>query len=166
MSDPRLPRLLAALAALLFAASLVGLASLPTGYSSVRATVPEGRRIAAQAPVDRVQVMVLSTSSRLELLVVYRGDKGWQRIRLDPIPAGTVAAWVATRGSDDVPALSVVFGRAQGTRVAVRWKDGRTNEVAPERDGTYLVARAGRVRSAHVGVLGDDGAVITEVDGP
>lgn len=166
MNDPRLPRVLGAATALLLVVSLVGLASLPTGYATVRATVPDGRRVAAQAPVDGAQVMVLSTSSRLELLVVYRGEKGWQRVRLDPVPAATVAAWAATSGSEDVPALSVVFGRAVGGRVEVRWADGRVVEVAPERDGTYLMARAGRVRSAHVGVLGEDGAVITAVDGP
>jgi hypothetical protein len=65
-----------------------------------------------------------------------------------------------------VPPLSAVYGRAEGTRVRVRWQDGRSTEAATESDGTYLIARSGRVRSAHVTILGDDGAIVTEVDGP
>ena len=166
MNDPRLPRGLAAVAALLLIVALVGLASLPTGYPSAAAAVPDGQRVAARAPVGEARLMVLSTSRRLSLLVAYRGDKGWQRVVVDPVPAATVAAWAATRGSEDVPALSAVFGRAPGVKVRVRWADGTVAEVTPAGDGTYLATRPGRVRSASVDVLGEDGAVLTEVNGP
>lgn len=166
MSDPRLPRVLAGAVALLLVGALVGLASLPTGYATAAATVPDGRRLAASAAVGPARVLVTSTSSELGLVVAYRADKGWQRVVVDPVPATNVATWAATRGSDDVPALSAVFGRASGVLVRVRWADGKTGEVIPEADGTYLVARRGRVRSFNVAVLGTDGAVVTEVDGP
>ena len=166
LDHPRTPRLVLAAAGVLLAAALIGLASLPTGAATPQGTVPEGSRLAASSRVGDARVMVLSARGRLNLLVAYRGEKGWHGVEVDPTPPGTVAAWAATRGGGEVPALSAVFGRATGTRVRVRWRDGQSVEVTPEPDGTYLVARRGLVRSAQVLVLGDDGAVLVEVPGP
>ena len=166
LDDRRSSRLLAASTSLLLVLSLVGLASLPTGASTATGVVPDGHRVAASAGVGEVRVMVLSASGRLGLLVAYEGEKGWHAVEVDPAPLGAVAAWAATRGAGEVPALSAVYGRAEGARVRVQWADGQLAEVSTATDGTYLVARPGRVRSAQVTVLGGDGAVIVEVEGP
>jgi hypothetical protein len=166
LDHPRTPRGVLIAAGVLLVAGLVGLASVPTGAETVQGTVPEGRRVAASARVADVRVMVLSSGSRLNVLVAYHGEKGWHGVAVDPAPAGAVAAWAATRGGGDVPALSAVYGRATGAKVTVRWVDGRTASTTPASDGTYLVARTGMVRAARVTVLGVDGAVLTAVDGP
>jgi len=166
LDDGRSSRALAALTGLLLVLSLVGLASLPTGAATANAVVPDGRRVAAASDVLDVRVMVLSSSGRLGLLVAYQGEKGWHAVEVDPAPRGAVAAWAATRGAGEVPALSAVYGRADGARVRVQWADGQMAEVTTATDGTYLVARPGRVRSSQVTVLGGDGAVILEVEGP
>ena len=166
LEHPRVPRLLQVSAGVLLVAALIGLASLPTGAASAAATVPDGRRLAASAAVADVRVMVVSAAGRLNLVVAYKGEKGWHGVDVDPAPRGAVAAWAATRGAGEVPALSAVYGRADGPRVRVQWADGRTADAVTASDGTYLVARAGRVRSQQVTVVGDDGAVIIEVRGP
>jgi hypothetical protein len=166
LDHPRTPRLLLVATAVLLVAALVGLASVPTGADTPQGTVPDGRRIAASTSVGDVRVMVLSTRSRLSLLVAYRGEKGWHGVAVDPAPSGALAAWAATRGGGDVPALSAVYGRATGAEIRVRWADGRTAVARTASDGTYLLARPGMVRSSQVTVLGDDGAVLSEVAGP
>jgi hypothetical protein len=166
LDHPRTPRGVLAAAAGLLVVALIGLASLPTGASTATGTVPDGSRLASSTRVEDVRVMVLSNGGRLNLLVAYEGDKGWHGVEVEPAPRGAVAAWAATRGAGDVPALSAVYGRADGARVRVRWADGRTDDATTESDGTYLIARTGRVRSDHVTVLGEDGAAVTEVDGP
>ena len=166
LDHPRTPQAVLAAATLLLAAALVGLAGLPTGADTPQGTVPEGSRVAASTRLGDVRVMVLSARSRLNMLVAYHGEKGWHGVEVDPAPPGTVAAWAATRGGGEVPSLSAVYGRATGTRVRVRWRDGQTVEATPASDGTYLVARRGLVRSAQVLVLGDDGSVLVEVPGP
>jgi hypothetical protein len=166
LDHPRTPRAVLAAAGLVLVVALVGLASLPTGADTPQGTVPEGSRVASSARVGDVRVMVLSSRARLNMLVAYHGEKGWHGVEVDPAPPGTVAAWAATRGGGEVPSLSAVYGRATGTRVRVRWRDGETVETTPQPDGTYLVARPGLVRSAQVLVLGDDGSVLVEVPGP
>jgi hypothetical protein len=166
IDHPRLPRALAFGAGLVLVAALVGLASVPTGADTPQGTVPDGRRVAASTRVGDVRVMVLSTTARLNLLVAYKGEKGWHGVAVDPAPPGALAAWAATRGGGEVPALSAVYGRASGAEVRVRWADGRTAVARTASDGTYLAARPGLVRSKHVTVVGDDGAVLGEVDGP
>jgi hypothetical protein len=166
LEHPHTPRAVLAAAALLLAVALVGLASVPTGADTPQGTVPDGRRVAAQTRVGDVWVMVLSGRSRLNLLVAYRGEKGWHGVAVDPAPAGAVAAWAATRGGGDVPALSAVYGRATGAEIRVRWADGWTAVTETASDGTYLSARPGMVRSSDVTVVGDDGAVLNEVKGP
>ena len=166
LDHPRTPNLVLVAAALLLALALVGLASVPTGADTPQGTVPDGRRVAATARVGEVRVMVLSGRSRINLLVAYRGEKGWHGVAVDPAPPGAVAAWAATRGGGDVPALSAVYGRATGAKVRVRWADGETRVTTTALDGTYLAARSGMVRSSSVTVLGDDGAVLNEVKGP
>jgi hypothetical protein len=166
LDHPRTPRAVLIAAGVLLVVALIGLASLPTGAATANGTVPDGRRVAAAATVSDVRVMLLSSSRRLGLLVAYEGEKGWHGVEVDPAPRGAVAAWAATTGAGDVPALSAVYGQADGVKVRVRWSDGRTNEVTTESDGTYLIVRPGRVRSDHVTILGEDGAVVTEVEGP
>jgi hypothetical protein len=166
IDHPRLPQAVAGVAGLLLVAALVGLASVPTGADTPQGTVPDGRRVAASTSVGDVEVMVLSTTARLNLLVAYHGEKGWHGIAVDPAPPGAVAAWAATRGGGEVPALSAVYGRATGAEVRVRWADGQTAVAGTASDGTYLAARPGLVRSSRVTVLGDDGAVLSEVKGP
>jgi hypothetical protein len=150
----------------LLAAALIALASLPTGAGSATATVPDGRRVAASTPVGGVRVMVVSRGERLSLHIAYRGEKGWHGVQVDPAPSGSAAVWSATKGSDDVPALSAVYGRATGRRVRVQWADGQSATVDAATDGAYLAVRSGRVSSRKVEVLGDDGAVLSSVDGP
>ena len=166
VDHPHTPRLVLVAVALLLTAALIGLASVPTGAQTAEATVPDGRRVAASTTVAGVRVMTLSSGSRLALLVAYRGEKGWHGVDVDPAPAGAVVAWASTRGGGEIPALSAVYGRATGTRVRVRWADGRAVEVVPKSDGTYVVARTGVVRSAAVTVLGEDGSTLSEVQGP
>jgi hypothetical protein len=166
LNSPRTPRAVLGAALVVLVAGLVGLAGLPTGAVSAAATVPDGERIAASTEVADIRVMVLSTGGRLNLLVAYHGEKGWHGVEVDPAPVGAVAAWAATAGSNQVPALSAVYGRVQGSRVRIRWADGRTADATTAADGTYLVARPGRVRSAHVSVLGEDGAAVADMDGP
>lgn len=166
LEHPRTPRIVQLAAAVLLAAALVGLASVPTGADTPQGTVPDGRRVAASTRVGNVRVMVLSTRARLNILVAYRGEKGWHGVAVDPAPPGALAAWAATRGGGDVPALSAVYGRATGAEVRVEWADGRTATTKTASDGTYLVARPGLVRSAQVTIVGDDGAVLSQVKGP
>jgi hypothetical protein len=166
LDHPRTPRLVLAAAATLLVAALIGLASVPTGADTPQGTVPDGRRVAASTRVGDVRVMVLSGRSRLNLLVAYRGEKGWHGVAVDPAPSGALAAWAATRGGGDVPALSAVYGRATGAEVRVTWADGHTAVTKTASDGTYLIARPGLVRSSQVTVVGDDGAVLSEVKGP
>ena len=166
LAHPRAPRVLLGAVVLLLLAALVGLASLPAGADSAAGVVPPGRRVAASAPVAGARVLLLSDAGRLNVLVAYKGDKGWHGIGVDPAPRGSLAAWTATRGGQGVPALSAVYGRADGGHVRVKWADGRVAETTTASDGTYLLARPGHVRSSSVSVLGDDGAVLTEVEGP
>src|SRR4051794_39135575 len=105
MHDRRIPRALAGATGVVLVVALIGLASVPTGADTAQATVPQGRRMAVAAPVGPVRVMVLSSGPRLNLMVAYRGEKGWHSVSVDPAPPGAVAAWAATRGGGDVPAL-------------------------------------------------------------
>jgi hypothetical protein len=163
----RAVRPLAVAIALLIGAGLVAVASLPTGSASPEAAIDPGGRVAASVRVDDARVLLVSRSGRLEVVVAYKGQKGWLAAPLDPAPAGTVAAWTGTSGTGDerVPALAAVFGRTDGSRVRVRWSDGRTTSVETAVDGTYLAARPGRIGSARVDVLDGRRTVLT-VEGP
>ena len=79
------------------------------------------------------------------------------------MPGRTTAAWTATTGNDEVPALSAVYGRALGARITVHWADGVVGSARPARDGAYVVAREGRVEVDAVRVVDESGIVTAEV---
>jgi hypothetical protein len=162
---PRRVRLLGLAAAAVAVAAVVGLVLLPTGASSATAVVPEGEKVETTAVVRGAQVMLLSRSRTLHLLVAYEGDGGWKGVAVQPPPRDSAAAWAATRGGTGVPALSAVYGRATAARVSVKWADGTVNEVPVVR-GTWLVARTGHVRSSSVTILAADGTVTSTIEGP
>ena len=146
--------------------ALVWLASVPTGADSAAATVGQGSRLAATAPVGDVEVLLVARSGALSVHVAYPGPKGWLSVRLPAAPSTAVAAWAATEGTGPIPALSVVYGRAAGTTAVVRWADGEETTVQAASDGVYVAARDTRVASEHVRILDATGATILEVDGP
>ncbi|MEY2569640.1 MAG: hypothetical protein QOE35_4169 [Actinomycetota bacterium] len=102
----------------------------------------------------------------MQILVAYHRDEGWHGVEVPAPPARSAAAWAATRGGAGVPALSVVYGRADGARVKVEWIDGQLTETTVGADHAYLLARRGHVRSKSVSALGADGAVLSTVKGP
>lgn len=153
----------AAVLVLTVTVALVGIADFPTGERSPQGLVPSGARLAARAAVDDVHVLLTVEAGALVAIVAYEGEKGWLGVDLEPVPAGTAAAWAATTGRGPVPALSTVYGRAPGAAVRVAWADGRASRVETERDGSYVVARAGRLVVEKVVVLGDGGETVLEV---
>jgi hypothetical protein len=164
---PRSPRLLLGLAAgALFVASLIGLTTLPTGADSAADVVPPGSRTTASVPVEDARVLLVERGGRAHIVVAYRRDEGWHAVNVPPPPAGSAAAWAATRGGSGVPALSAVYGKTDGAKVKVEWADGKTADATVGSDHTYLVVRPGHVRSKSVSVLGADGALLSTVEGP
>lgn len=153
---------LAAVVVLLLVVALVAFAGFPTGERSPAALVSDGARLATRADVADVEVLVTVKAGELVAVVAYEGEKGWLGIDLEPVPAGTAAAWAATDGDGPVPALSMVYGRATGDRVSVAWADGRSSAVTPERDGSYVAAREGR-QSVEKVIVFDGEQVVLEV---
>jgi hypothetical protein len=154
-------------AAALVVASVVGLVALPTGAASADDVVPEGARVVARAPVGGARVMVVAQGARRRLLVAYQRDDKWHKVEVAPPPARSAAAWAATRGGRGVPALSAVYGRTEADLVRVEWADGRdVADVKARPDGTFLVTRAGHVRSKSVTMLASDGTVLSTIEGP
>lgn len=152
--------------ALLLAVALVAVAGFPTGDATPAAVAPPGARVAVDEPVagvTGVHVLLTVEAGELTAIVAYDTDKGWLGVDLEPVPAGTVAAWAATRGEGPVPSLSAVYGRAPGTLVEIEWADDETTRVMTERDGAYVAARQGRVAVNRVVVLDDGGGVVMEV---
>jgi hypothetical protein len=162
---PRRARVLGMAAAAIVVAALVGLIVLPTGASSATAVVPADERVAATATVRGARVMVLSRRGHFHLFVAYERDGGWHGVEVEAPPADSAVAWAATRGGSGVPALSAVYGRATASRVQVQWADGSTTDGAVS-NGTWLVTRAGHVRSKSVTVLAADGTVVSTIAGP
>lgn len=146
--------------------SLVWLASLPTGAGSPAGTVAAGSRLAVSAKLTGTEVLVVSTRGALSIQVAYAGPKGWLAAPLRAAPSNAVAAWAGTRGGGTIPAMSVVYGRAPGTAVAVTWADGRRTNVRTTSDGVYVAVRDQFVASAHVRVLDRVGQTLLELDGP
>jgi len=131
--------------ALLLVVALVAVAGFPTGASSPERLVPAGARLAAEAQVDGARVLMTVEGGELAAIVAYKADKGWLGVDLEAVPADTVAAWAATDGGDAVSALSAVYGRVAGVQVQVRWDDGTISFAETARDGSYVVARRGRL---------------------
>jgi hypothetical protein len=157
---------LAVAIAVVLGAALVGLASLPTGASRADAVVASDGRVAGETRVGDVKVLLVSKGGRLGVVVAYRDDKGWFGVPVEDAPRDATIAWAATPGGGRVPALSTVYGRVAGASVDVRWADGRVSHAATATDGTFVVARRGRVRSSSVVVRATAGAVVSEVHGP
>ncbi len=154
----------AALSALFVA--LVLLASFPTGSDSAARTVPGGARLAASANAADVEVLVISTHGDLAVQVAYRGPKGWLSTSLPAAPTDTIASWTGTKGTGPIPALSVVYGRAPGTKVTVEWADGERTTVTTKSDGVFVAVRDSYLRSRSVSVFDDAGATVLEIEGP
>ena len=164
---PPVRRLLGLCVAVLLVVALVGIASLPTGSRTLAGLVPPGGRLAATAAVGGERVLLVSRDGGLEVLVAYRGQKGWLGVTLEPVAGSALAAWTGTEGADDrVGALAAVYGRADGASVKVEWEDGTSTQVEAAIDGTYLAARRGAVASAKVDVLDPSGVVTTTIEGP
>jgi hypothetical protein len=159
-------RALAVAIAVVLGAALVGLASLPTGASRADAVVASDTRVAGRAPVGDATVLLVSKGGRLGVVVAYRDDKGWFGVPVEDAPRDATIAWAATPGGGRVPALSSVYGRVGGASVDIRWADGRVSQTTTATDGTFVVARRGRVRSSSVVVRTTSGDVVSEVRGP
>jgi hypothetical protein len=159
-------RPLAVSIAVVLGAALVGLASLPTGASRADAVVASDSRVAGRAHVGDATVLLISKAGRLGVVVAYRDDKGWFGVPVEAAPRDATLAWAATRGGGQVPALSSVYGRVDGASVDVRWADGRVSRASTATDGTFVVARRGRVRAGSVVVRATGGDVVSEVRGP
>ena len=160
-------RVLGVAVVVLVGAGLVAIASFPTGSPTAAGVVPADGRLAVQQRLGDARALLVSRAGNLELHVAYRTHKGWLGVVSKRAEGDTLATWSGTRGVDDrIPALSAVFGRADGTEVRVRWADGRTARAPTAVDGTYLVARQGRVASELVEVLDDRGRPTMALPGP
>ena len=146
--------------------ALTWLASVPTGTDSAAATIGSGSRLAAMVPVDDVEVLIAARGGALSVHVAYPTSKGWLAVRLPAAPSTAVAAWAATDGTGPIPALSVVYGRANGTEALIRWADGEETTATPASDGVYVAVRAERVGSERVSIRAADGSTVVEVQGP
>jgi hypothetical protein len=157
-----------ALVAVLLVAGVVGLITTPSGASSPAGTVGGSARITARASVGAARLLLVTEGGRLQLVVAHRRHGDWFGVQVDRPPADSAAAWAATRGGGGVPPLSAVYGRAQqaGAAVRVTWTDGRGSDVVPAKDGSWLVAREGHVRSRQVTVTDAAGAVLSDIKGP
>jgi hypothetical protein len=152
--------------AVVLGAALVGVATLPTGAARADAVAPSGTRVAGRDRVGDAQVLLVSDGGRLQVVVAYRDDKGWFGVPVTPPPRDAAVAWTATKGSGRIPALSSVYGRVDGVTVEVRWRDGRVDRTETATDGTFVIARPGRARSATVLVRAANGDVAERVEGP
>lgn len=146
--------------------ALVWLASVPTGTDSATQTVPNGSRLAARSSVADVEVLVVSTHGALSVKVAYPTSKGWLSADLRKAPTNAVAAWAGTRGQGAIPALAVVYGRAPGPTVEIRWADGERTRVRTASDGVYVATREGYVASRRVRVLDATGGTLLDIEGP
>jgi hypothetical protein len=162
----RQQQLLGVVIAALLIAGIVGAMRIPGGASSATETIPDGARVAAQTTVGAARILLVDQKGRLQLVVAHRRDGRWFGVEVDPPPPDSAAAWAATRGGGGVPPLSVVYGRSQGAAVRVMWSDGRSANVTPTSDGSWLAARTGHVRSRSVTVSDAGGAVVSEIKGP
>ena len=129
----------------LLALDAIALVSLPSGEKKLADVIPAHDTLVLSRTLNRIHVLVVNENRSLRLIVAYKQRKRWHSVRVAKAPAGSHAAWAATDGSGPVPAFSSVYGRAPGDRVVVRWHDGTTSSVQPEK-GVYLALRRGHVR--------------------
>ncbi len=140
-----LRRILVAAVGLLLLGDVVALAALPSGARKLEGVLPEGNRVVLTRTLSGVRVIVVERGENLRLVVAYKQRGRWRSVHVDPAPAGSNAAWAATRGAGPVPAFSAVYGRAPGDKIVVRWQDKEVTETVPV-NGVYLAVRRGHVR--------------------
>jgi hypothetical protein len=138
-------RILTVVVIALLVGDAIGLAALPSGSRKLAGVVPAGQQVVLTKTLGTVRVLVVSEGKSLRLLVAYKQHERWHGVRVDPAPAGSHAAWAATKGAGPVPAFSAVYGRAPGDKVVVRWHDGQTSPTVPVK-GAYLALRRGHIR--------------------
>jgi hypothetical protein len=140
-----LRRVLSIAVGVLFIADVIALVAMPSGARNVAGVIPDNATLVMSRSLDNIRVLVIKQNRNLRLVVAYRQRSRWHSVRVAKAPAGSHAAWAATEGSGPVPAFSAVYGRAPGDKVVVRWKDGKTSPVVPEK-GVYLALRRGHFR--------------------
>jgi hypothetical protein len=162
---PRLRSIVWVLDGAVFLAALVAFASIPTGSTTAAGVAPPDGRVAVLQAVGSARALVVSRPQTLQLIVALHKQKGWFGLRVaDTAPDGI--AWASTAGAHGVPSMSMVFGRAAGPLVRIRWSDGQTQTVQAQIDGVFLAVRAGDVRSLSVSILNATGGIVREVRGP
>lgn len=162
---PRLRTIVWVLDVAVFLAALVVFASIPTGSTTAAGVAPSDGRVVVQQAVGPARAIVVSRPETLQLIVAVHKQKGWFGLRVaDTAPDGI--AWASTAGAHGVPSMSMVFGRAAGPTVRIRWSDGQTQTVQAQSDGVFLAVRAGDARSLSVSILSATGGVVREVQGP
>jgi len=162
---PRLRTIVWVLDVAVFLAALVVFASIPTGSTTAAGVAPSDGRVVVQQAVGPARAIVVSRPETLQLIVAVHKQKGWFGLRVaDTAPDGI--AWASTAGAHGVPSMSMVFGRAAGPTVRIRWSDGQTQTVQAQSDGVFLAVRAGDARSLSVSILSATGGVVREVAGP
>ncbi|HEV2686829.1 MAG TPA: hypothetical protein VGW79_09340 [Actinomycetota bacterium] len=162
---PRLRAVMWALDLAVFAAALIAYASIPTGAAAPEGVAPPDGRVVVQQAVGSARALVVSRPQTLQLVVAVHKPKGWFGLRVaDTAPDGI--AWASTAGAHGVASMSVVFGRAAGPTVRIRWADGQTQTVQAQSDGAFLAARPGDVRSLAVSMFNASGGIVREVSGP
>jgi len=162
-----LPGALAGVAAAAILATVVAVAVDRNGKSVDEALVPASSRLATQVHLGPAHVLLVSGADKtLSVLVAYQSHKGWLGAQSGSAPLGAIAAWTSTRAEGPVPALSVAYGTAHAAKIRVHWVDGRVDVVRPEKDGSWLDVRRGRVPTTQVELLGSDGHLLSAVAGP
>jgi len=162
---PRARQALWALTFATLAAAIIAYASIPTGAPSAAGVVPADGRLVVEQPVAGARAIVAARPQTLQLIVAVHRQKGWFGLRVADTPADGIA-WASTAGAHAVPALSAVFGRADGVSVRVRWADGVVQTALVQSDGVFLASRTGSARSLAVTILDAKGATVREVPGP
>ena len=158
-------RVLWALTLATLAAAIIAYASVPTGAATPVGVVPHDGRLVVEQPAGAARALVAARPQTLQLIVAVHKQKGWFGLRVADAAADGVA-WASTAGARDVPALSAVFGRAEGASVLIRWADGEEQTATVQSDGVFLAVRTGRVRSLSLTIRNGSGGTVREVAGP
>lgn len=145
-------------------AGLVVVGGAPTGAPTPAGVVPSGGRVAARTAVEGAVVMVVAEGAERYLVVAHRGAKGWFGLHPPRSRPDAPVAWTATTGGRGLPPLAAAYGREPGAaRVSVAWADGRRQSGRVALDGTWLVARPGRVALREVRLVDAGGQVVARV---
>ena len=162
---PRARQALWALTLATLAAAIIAYASIPTGASSPAGVVPRDGRLVVEQPAGSARAIVAARPQTLQLIVAVHKPKGWFGLRVADTSTDGFS-WASTAGARGVPALSAVFGKADGASVRVRWADGTQTTAVVQSDGVFLAVRMGRIRSLSLAILDARGRILKEVPGP